>query len=252
MLEQLVRKFLYYPLVLDKSEPLPSYARDAKEVWIAAEDNNEIHGLYWKAEKKRPTLLYLHGNAQSVYEWALVKEELMELDCGLLLIDYPGYGKSSGKPCEQSLYACGRAALNWLTNKEGIPKKDIVVLGKSLGGGVTCEIMQGESVKGVILESTFRSIPSVAPKLIPQYIEGKIFKSEKYDSINKINTIKSPILIIHGTQDELIPFSEAEELYRKAEEPKSFYRVEGAHHNDVAMIADKEYGRTIKKWLDSL
>jgi len=252
MIEKLVRKFLYYPLVLRKEEPIPPYASGAEEVWIKSADGNDIHGLHWKAKEDRPTLLYLHGNAQSVYEWALVREELLALDCGMLLIDYPGYGKSSGTPTESSLYAAGHAALEWLTGAQNIAEKEILVLGKSLGGGVTCEILQGKTIKGVILESTFSSIPAVASKLIPEPIEGMIFKTERYDSVLKVPKINSPILIVHGTADELIPFAEAEKLYDAASEPKKIYSVQGGHHNDVSMVAGAEYGLKLRQWLDGL
>ena len=97
-------------------------------------------------------MLYLHGNAQSVFEWALVRRDLDALACGLLLIDYPGYGKSTGSPSEPALYAAGRAALDWLAVRRRIDERRIIVHGKSLGGGVATEVARQRRLLGVQVE----------------------------------------------------------------------------------------------------
>lgn len=252
MIEQLVRKFLYYPVILDPSSAPPAYAAGSSEVWTEAEDGNRIHSLYWPAPEGRPTILFFHGNAQSVFEWALVREDFSAADCGLLLVDYPGYGKSTGTPSEAGLYAAGRAALNWLIKEAGIGEGQIIVFGKSLGGGVASEIVQGKKVKGLVLESTFRSIPSVAQKLLPFIPADAVMNSERYETAGKLSRIAAPVLVIHGSRDELIPLEEGLALYELANDPKELYLVENAGHNDVSMMAGPGYGLTIRSWLDRL
>ncbi len=252
MLESVVRKFLYHPIVLGRNDSLPAYANDAREVRFSSTAGDEIHALYWEAPRNRPTLLYLHGNAQSVFEWALVRDELQPMDCGLLLIDYPGYGKSSGSPSEQSLYASGAAALEWLKSEEGIAEENVVLLGKSLGGGVACEIAMDRKLKGVILESTFRSIPAVIHNLIPILPGDTLLKTERYDSISKLPRIVSPVLVVHGTKDELIPVEEGQALFEAVRSSRDIYLVEGAGHNDVSLFAGIEYGKRLRRWLNSL
>ncbi len=252
MLGGLIRKFLYYPMKVRRDQPLPYYAQGAKEVFFNTEDGNEIHALHWPADEGRPTILFLHGNAQSVFEWALIYEELEPMDCGLFLIDYPGYGKSTGEPSEQSLYAAGRAAMKILTEEKGVPEDRVIVFAKSLGGGVATEITQNRNVLGLVLESTFTSIPAVAKMLFPMLPAGMVFKTEIYDSGTKLKNIHVPILVVHGTIDEIIPFSEGEQLYALASEPKEFYVVKGAGHNDVSMRAGAEYGSRLRAWLDGI
>ena len=252
MFDGLVKRFLYWPERIERDCPLPAYISGAREIWFNADDGNEIHSLYWPAAKDRPTILFFHGNAQTVFEWALIRHELQVMDCGLLLVDYPGYGKSSGKPSEESLYSCGHAAFKWLTGEGGLASEEIVIFGKSLGGGVTCEVARGKKLKGVVLESTFTSIPAVAKKLLPMLPINFIFKSERYESINKLPEISAPVLVVHGKRDDLIPLREGEALYEKANEPKELYLVGGAGHNDVAMVAGDEYGFRLRNWLDSL
>lgn len=221
-----------------------------------ASDGNEIHGLYWPPPapegEKRPTLLFLHGNAQTVFEWAMVRADLQVLGAGMLLIDYPGYGKSRGSPTESSLYAAGRAALTWLVDTRATPLADIVVFGKSLGGGVATELCVDTAVRGLILESTFCSVPAVARRLIPFMPESLEFKSERYPSIERMARITAPVLVIHGDRDTLIPVRQGRELYDRASEPRQLYIVAGAGHNDVAATAGPDYGARIRDWLESL
>jgi pimeloyl-ACP methyl ester carboxylesterase len=252
VIEKLIRQFLYYPARLRRDAPLPAYAADAREIFVTSSAGDEIHGLYWPAESGRPTLLYLHGNAQSVYEWAMVRPELAPLDCGLLLIDYPGYGKSSGKPTEDGLYAAAQAAYQWLVYDQHVAADQIVVLGKSLGGGVATELASTQPIAGLILESTFCSVVHVAKKLYPFVPAGMIFKTERFDSLDRIPTIGAPTLVVHGDCDELIPAAQGQTLFDAAGEPKSLYMVPGAGHNNVADTAGPSYGHTIREWMNTL
>ena len=252
MIESLVRKFLYYPEPLPPDAPLPHYAREAREVWIDTPDGGRIHTLYWPAPEGRPTILFFHGNAQTVFEWALIRQELTPLDCGLLLVDYPGYGKSHGVPSEATNYDAGHGAYAWLTGDGGVPAERVIFFGKSLGGGIATEVAQGKPALGMVLESTFTSIPAVVKRLIPMLPSGGMMKSEIYDSADKLATIHIPLLVVHGTSDETIPFDEGEKLFLVANKPKQFFRVDGAGHNDVAITAGPEYGRRLRAWLDEI
>lgn len=252
MIEELVRRFLYYPTVLERHAPLPEYAKDAKEVWMDCDDGNSIHGLYWPANKGRPTILFFHGNAQSVFEWAMIRGDFAAVDCGLLLIDYPGYGKSSGIHTEESLYSGGKGAYDWLIDKAEVPSDKIIVFGKSLGGGVASKVAKSAKILGLILESTFRSIPLVAQNLLPFVPSDAVFNSERYDTASRIGEINAPVLIIHGTLDELIPVEEGKILFEKAKGPKKLILIENAGHNDVSFIAGTKYGEDIRQWLDNL
>jgi fermentation-respiration switch protein FrsA (DUF1100 family) len=253
MIESLVRQFLYHPTRLPIDAPLPGYIEPgASEVFIDLSAGGRVHALHWAADPGRPTILFFHGNAQTVFEWALIREDLAPLDCGLLLVDYPGYGKSDGAPSEAANYDAGHAAMNWLTGPAGVPPERVIVFGKSLGGGITTEIVQGKRVLGVVLESTFTSIPSVMKRLMPMLPAGSLLRSEVYDSVSKVAGLGAPVLVIHGTRDEIIPFEEGEKLFAAAAEPKMFYRVERAGHNDVSLAAGDDYGITLRAWLDEI
>ncbi len=252
MFESIVRQFLYHPTHLEPEAPLPSYARDAKECFFDTEDGNRVHALYWPAASQQPTIVFFHGNAQSVYEWALIREDFLTLNCGLLLVDYPGYGKSTGTPSESSLFSCGYATLDYAEKTLNLNENDIVLFGKSLGGAVVTEIAQNKRFRTVVLESTFTSIPSVARNLIPILPADAIFKSERYASIEKIPALQSPLLVIHGEKDDLIPVEEGKKLFERAETSKKLYLAPQAGHNDVSMMEGLRYATTIREWLDGL
>jgi pimeloyl-ACP methyl ester carboxylesterase len=250
VLERIVRQFLYYPTAIDPEVPPPPYVHGASEIWIATPGGGRVHALHWPAPEGRPTILFFHGNAQTVFEWALITEELEPLDCGLLLMDYPGYGKSPGAPSEATNYDAAHGAWRWLTATAGVAPERVVIFAKSLGGGVSCELAQGKPLLSLVLESTFTSIPAVVRRLIPFLPAGGAMKSELYDSLVKLPAIRCPVLVVHGTRDELIPVEEGQALFAKANEPKRLYLVEGATHNDVAWTAGPAYGATIRAWLD--
>jgi uncharacterized protein len=247
-LENLARKFLYYPDRLPADMLPPRWAGGAEEVWLDCDDGIRIHGLWWPEPEGAPVILFLHGNAQEAYSWSLVHEELAPLACRVLLIDFHGYGKSGGEPHEAGLYLDGKAALAWL-NRRGSEDEDVIVFGKSLGGGVACEIAQDRRLKALVLESTFTSLASVARKLFPFLPQG-ILLGEVYDSISKLPRARCPVMVVHGEMDELIPASEGMDLYAAAPEPKELYLVPGAGHNDVSMVAGPEYARRIASFLE--
>lgn len=246
--QNLARKFLYYPDRLPPDMPPPRWAGGAEEVWMDCEDGVRIHGLWWGEPEGAPVILFLHGNAQEAYSWSLVHEELAPAGCRLLLIDFHGYGKSGGEPHEAGLYLDGKAALQWL-HDTGIEDSGIVVFGKSLGGGVACEIAQDRRFKALVLESTFTSLASVARKLFP-FLPRGVPLGEVYDSALKLPRALCPVLIIHGDRDELIPVEEGLALHSIAPEPKELYLVAGAGHNDVSLVAGPTYARRIAAFID--
>ncbi|MBN1289555.1 MAG: alpha/beta hydrolase [Actinobacteria bacterium] len=250
MLEDVIKQYLYYPDRLPQHLPPPPWADGSDEIWIETSDDTRIHGLWWPEPSGKPALLFLHGNAQEVYSWSLIREELSPLNLRMLLIDYRGYGKSEGEPGEQGLYLDGAGAVDWL-NSAGIDDKDILVFGKSLGGAIACELASNRSFKGLILESTFTSLDSVAQYLFPAVVAFSP-EIDSYDSIGKIGSIECPLLVIHGENDDLIPVEEGKALFNMANEPRELFIVKGAGHNDVSAVAGAEYAERIAEWLEGI
>lgn len=245
-----LRRFLYYPERLPENLPLPRHAAGAEEAWITTVDGETIHGLFWAPPPGRPTILFFHGNAGHAYGWALVHEDLRALDAGLLLVDYRGYGKSSGRPSERGLALDAEAALAWL-DARGIGVRTVVPFGKSLGGGVAVELARGRPFLGLVLESTFTSIAAVSRHLFPVFPVGDLFP-DRFESLAKLADVRSPVLVIHGRDDGLIPVSEGQALFDGLAGSRELWIVAGADHNDVSWVAGAAYGARLRSWLDGL
>ena len=246
----LFRRFLYFPEKLRAEAPVPPHALGAVELFLKTSDGETVHALWWPPPEGRPVLLFFHGNAGHVFDWALVRKELAPMDVGLLLLDYRGYGKSTGSPSEEGLYADAEAAMAWLA-AAGHGAGQVVLMGKSLGGGVATEMARRHPVRGLVLESTFTSIPAVAKHLFPMLPVGGLIP-DRFLSVGKLPEITCPVFVIHGERDSLIPVSEGRVLHDAAGPRKALWLVRAADHNDVSWVAGEEYGRRLRAWLDGV
>ncbi|HPN84655.1 MAG TPA: alpha/beta hydrolase, partial [Victivallales bacterium] len=151
-----------------------------------------------------------------------------KMRCNVLIFDYRGYGRSEGSPSEKGTYLDADAAYDYLM-KKGIPEKEIIIFGRSLGGAVAVDLASRNNPSALIIESTFSSIPDMAAKLYP-FLPARLLCVIKYDSLMKIEKIKCPLLVVHSPHDEIIPFEMGRKIYEKAKEPKRFLEIIGSHN----------------------
>ena len=173
-----------------------------------------------------------------------------QLDVDFVLYDYRGYGDSSGTPDEQGTYADGRAVYDWLVAR-GVPASRIVLFGESLGCAVSVQLALDRGARGLILEAPFASIRAMAQRVVPWLPIGALLRT-RYDNEGKIARVQVPLLVLHGTADEVIPFAQGEAVFRAAREPKRFVPVPGAHHNDVYLVGGADYLSAIAEFLRGL
>jgi fermentation-respiration switch protein FrsA (DUF1100 family) len=198
-------------------------------------------------DEQSPVVLFFNGNGGNACGCETLALQMQKhLKCGVLLMDYPGYGKSEGTPNEASCYANATGAMNWLIETKNIPANRIVLLGLSLGGGVAVETATKYPVRGVALVSTYTTLPAAAKNRFP-FLPTHWLMRNRFDSLSKIGTIKAPIFIAHGTDDRTIPYSQGETLYAAANEPKQFLRMEGKNHNDCLCV---EMLQELRRFLD--
>lgn len=228
---------------------------DAEEVTMDTPDGETLHG-FWihrgdPAAGPRLTLLLSHGNAGTVAD-RLPRAALLHKHLGvdLLLYDYRGYGRSSGSPTESGTYIDARTAYDWLASR-GVPASHIVLFGESLGCAVSIQLALDRGVRAVLLEAPFLSIRAMARHLFPRLPLGPLLRT-KYDNQAKIPRIAAPILIIHGTDDEVIPYTQGQQLFAAARDPKQFLAVPGAHHNDVYTVGGSLYLSALREFLIKL
>jgi uncharacterized protein len=246
----LERFFVYYPSVAVESSP-SRVGLQYQDIFLVTEDNVRLHGWFVPHPESRHTLLVFHGNAGNVGHRVPWIKMLHEAAGHVLMIDYRGYGKSEGQPFEEGLYRDARAAYEWWTRERSGSGENLVLFGESIGGSVAVDLASKVPVTGLILQSPFTTAWDMAKTILPigllQPLAGIHF-----DSASKIAGIRCPKLIIHGDQDEVVPFRLGKKLYDLAQPPKRFYEVRGAGHNDLPWVAGEDYVAHLRDFLQSL
>ena len=200
-----------------------------EEIFIETDKNINLKSWFIKKDlDKFKTILIFHGNAGNLFNRVYKLNELNKLDVNILLISWRGFSGNKGKPTEKNLYHDAEEAVKWLNNRGAI-SKNIILYGESLGTGVATELGTSNAFGGIILESPFTSITNAA-KIYYPYLPVNIILKDRYDSIGKIKNITTPILIMHGKKDNIVPQKMGLELYEKANQPKFSYFPENDDH----------------------
>ena len=260
-------KFIYFPSKYPQGMgELPEIASEEgrivpriKEAWFKARDGVKLNGWICDPHRKESgshlpiatemVLLFFHGNGGCIADRYDLILGLVTLPVRVFIIDYRGYGKSEGRPTERGLYLDGEAAWAYLVNEQGISTKRIVLLGKSLGGAVAIELATHVEVAGLIVQSSFTSIPDMAKCMIP-FLPRFLIRT-KMDSIKKIPRVHCPKLFVHSPSDETVPFEFGRRLFRAASEPKRFYEVPGAPHNETYFVAGEAYLDALRRFVQA-
>jgi fermentation-respiration switch protein FrsA (DUF1100 family) len=230
--------------------PPQSYGLRPEEVWINAADGVRLNAWFFPAANSHKVLLCFHGNAENIGYGLSRTKVLLRLGANILALDYRGYGKSEGAPDEAGVYRDAEAAYRYLTETRGFDPRNIVIYGQSLGGAVAVDLASRRGCGGLIVESSFTSVREMARRvlLIP-FLEYAA--RSRFDSLVKIAAVRAPILIIHGRRDEVVPFSMGRKLFEAAPEPKWFFPVEGAGHNDVLIVGGEECLTRLKSLIEA-
>ncbi|MBC2595299.1 alpha/beta hydrolase [Ruficoccus amylovorans] len=200
---------------------------------------------YFPNPQATHALLYSHGNGEDIGSNPELWPWLRDMGFSVLAYDYPGYGTSGGRASEQACYDAIESAYNWLIEEQGLTPEQIVLFGRSVGGGPTIDLAARKPVGGVILDGTFTSAFRVMT-------QKRILPWDCFNSIAKIDKIYCPLLVLHGTADRTVPFWHGQALYEKAAEPKSHLWVEGAGHNNLIESAGSRYSDAIVNFRQSL
>ena len=221
------RKLLYHPN-FDSYIQEGSFVSEIEKVNIFTSDNHTILGWFHKKHPSKKTILFLHGNAGSLENRIYKLNHFKDLNLNFLIIAWRGFSGSTGKSSEKGLYEDARSAVKWLESNE-IYENNIIIYGESLGTGVAIEIAQDKNFAGIILESPFTSMIDAGKDKYP-YLPVRLLLKDKYESDKKIKNINSPILVMHGKIDKLVPFHMGQKMYQLANEPKYSYFSEYDNH----------------------
>ena len=244
------KRFIFFPereLVGSPAELGLRY----EEVHFPAGDGVRLHGWFVPGDRDI-TWIWFHGNAGNISHrlenLALLNQRL---GVNILLFDYRGYGRSEGDISEKGTYLDAKGALEYLHTRGDVDPHRIVYYGRSLGSAVAVWLAAEHAPLGTILESPFSSVRDMAKAAYPG-LPLHLLVRTRYDSLSLMPSVSSPVLILHGDRDDIVPISQARKLYEAAREPKSFYTISGAAHNDTYITGGEPYFDALKVFLDSL
>lgn len=242
----LMQRNLIYPAAVAGSPNADQSFVGFEEAWLATSDGLALRAIYRPARQGHPTIVFFHGNGDSLLGGEIATQMLAPHGFGVLLPEYRGYGGNPGTPSEAGLYRDGRAALQWLTSR-GVPPSRVVLIGNSLGSGVAVQLATETPVAGVAIVSGFTSLIDVAAQHLP-FAPVSLLLRDRYDSHRKLSQVTAPVLVLHGASDSLIPASHAIELANAAPNAR-LELMKGVGHELAYLPAAQA---VILRWLQQL
>lgn len=224
---------------------------DHRELALQTDDGERLHG-WWIGGRteSRGHVLLCHGNAGNVGDRLLHAVLLSAVGFDVLLFDYRGYGRSSGRPSEEGTYRDARAALACMLEQPGVDPARILYLGESLGGAVALDLALERPPAGLVLLSAFtgvRELGRLHYPFVPAFLIPDAYRTEP-----RIHELRAPLLVLHGDRDEIVPLSHGQALFEAAHGPKQLHVFPGLGHNDLVAGAATEFARVIASWTSGL
>jgi uncharacterized protein len=224
---------------------------DYEKVQFRTADDIMLSGWYIPAKNGSLTFLLCHGNGGNVAHALDSVNILNEIGFNCFIFDYRGYGNSQGNVTEEGTYLDAQAAYDWLIKEKKVPVKNIIILGKSLGGSIAAHLAGNVEAKGLIVESGFTSYGDMAQKFYP-YMLVRPFARYNFNTFEYLKKVDCPVLIIHSRTDEIVPFEFGLKLYEQAaQEPKEFLEIFGCH-NDGFLYSGLVYREGLSGWVESI
>jgi fermentation-respiration switch protein FrsA (DUF1100 family) len=225
--------------------PPVKYAPGPGILELTAADGVKIAAKYWVNPKARYTMLYLHGNYEDLGSLEEYIPNMTEHGYSVFAIDYRRYGLSGGVPTEQNVCDDAVLAYDYLREQLKVPAEQIVIFGYSLGGGPGTELARRRPAAGLVLQGAFVSAYRVMTKV-------SLFPGDKFNNLSKIPEVKMPVMIIHGTADQTVPFWHGQALYDAVRTRKTKLFIEGGPHTRLADFTGPRYWDELRKFVDSL
>jgi len=264
MLEQKERELVFRiePGTASWYRGLPNGVEELELTTPAFGDSQNIHAWWWPAKHAdAPAVLYLHGSRWNLTGHLFRLEQLRSLGFSILAIDYRGFGQSLGElPSEASVYQDARIAWDHLKTLQPDADKRLIY-GHSLGGAVAVDLAaelgreaerhdEAPAARALIIESTFTNLADIATEVADTSWPIRWLLSQKFDSIDKIDQVGMPLLVVHGTADQYVPARFSEALYNAAQQPKRLLLIEGGTHNNSMRLGRQAYRRALDELLD--
>lgn len=220
-----------------------------RDVSIETADGVRLHGWYVPGDSDR-VLLFFHGNAGNISHRLESIRQYRQLGLSVLIIDYRGYGQSEGRTTEQGIYQDAEAAWRYLTEANKTPANRIIVFGRSMGASAAAYLAARHRPLALIVESSFTSVPDIAREYYP-WLPVRWLSRLRHSAEEFVARSKSPVLVIHSRDDEIVPFHHGEAIFKAAGEPKALIEIRGTH-NDAFLRDEQNYLSGLRSFLDQL
>ena len=245
-------RMLYFPNLPGRSlDATPGDAGlEYEDVAITTADGVTLHGWHIPAAASRGTVLFFHGNAGNISHRLDSIALFHRLGLDVLIPEYRGYGQSEGRPSEAGTYRDAEAAWKWLTQARGVPPDRIAVFGRSLGGSIAAWLAAEHTPAGLMVESSFVSVPELAAGLYP-FLPARLLSRFSYDTAAYLGRRVCPVLVVHSRHDEIIPFEHGQRLFEAAREPRQFLEILGSH-NDGFLMSGQLYRDGVEAFFDQI
>jgi len=219
-----------------------------EDVAFASADGTMLHAWFCKCETPRAIVLYAHGNGENIATRArLLRELLNKVRVSIFIFDYRGYGRSEGQATIEGALADARAARSKLCELASIKDSEMLLMGDSLGGAIVVQLAAESAPRGLVLQSTFSSLRDIAK--VHFALMAAVVDTKTLDSATRIKAYSGPLFQSHGNRDGVIPFELGEKLFQSANEPKTFFTVRDAGHNNSLT---PEYLEALSKFISEL
>ena len=244
-------RMLYMPNVPGRTLTMTpiDVGMDYQDVSIDTADGVTLHGWFIVGRSSQ-VLLFFHGNAGNISHRLDSIRQFRNLGLSVLIIDYRGYGQSSGRTTEKGIYRDADAAWRYLTEDRGISAGDIVIFGRSLGASVASRLAAQQQPLALIVESSFTSIPDIAQELYP-WLPARWLSRLSHATRDYVGDVRCPVLVAHSRDDEIIPFHHGEAIFASANEPRTLLALRGTH-NDGYLRDERAYVEGVRTFLTGL
>jgi pimeloyl-ACP methyl ester carboxylesterase len=244
-------RLVYYPEIGRELVHTPrAYNLAFEDVTLRTSDGESLHAWWVPAENARGVVLFFHGNAGNIshrLDYLLMFHRLRH---STLIVDYRGYGRSTGRPSEAGTYRDAEAAWEHLRQARGVRAADLVVAGESLGGGVATWLAARVQPRAVLLFSTFTSATDLGAEIY-WFLPVRWISRIGYDNMANLRNIRAPVLVAHSPQDEIVPYAHGRRLYESIGGPRAFLELRGGH-NEGFVFARPEWVAQLAAFLDGL
>ena len=237
LLKYFQEKVVFLPVILPHDHTY-DFENDFEEYLWDTPFDGKINALHFKIQNPKGVIAYFHGNADNLHRWGKIAVEFTKFGYDVLVMDYRGYGKSSGPRNEEYLYSDAQFFYDFA--KENYGENKIIVYGRSLGGAFATKIAGENQPKMVILEATFYNLQDIVNRWLPGKVTDKVSPKMTYHFLSNQNIlkVKVPLYHFHGTKDSVVPLKSGKKLFEVFEKehpkiPKKFIEIKGGTHEDL-------------------